>query len=266
MFRKMNKMNSSKKLGLAFLIISLTGALTACGEQHHYLAANVSLGGSGAGTQKPRPGGSDLPGHGKDDEDNYEYYMTIPETVTDECLGVQRTMRFIHADSKQPILSGTEQLLSATPLQIELRNTTPNYIYERVPQCRQMEVWSELTSVHIQSDQYLRCPSEQDSIQVLRPYETRIYEFDAKLPNDADRWKMKYTAANYSIQLPTNDLEWIRCKPLEITIPVDKIFKPKKPIDNSEKLEEEISLPEDIVEQPIEETKVTTKVGQLVHK
>ncbi len=29
---------------------------------------------------------------------------------------------------------------------------------------------------------------------------TRIYEFDAKLPSDADRWKIKYTVANYSIQ------------------------------------------------------------------
>ena len=157
--------------------------------------------------------------------------MTIPDAVADECLGIQRSMQFIYGDTKQPIPSGTVQELAATPLQIELRNTTPNYIFEQVPQCRQLEVWSELTNVHVQPDQYLRCTAEQDSIQVLRPYETRIYEFDAKLPSDADRWKIKYTAANYSIQSSSNDLRWTHCQPLEITLQVDKIFKPKKVMD-----------------------------------
>lgn len=220
-----------KKFPLSVLFFSLIISLVACGE--NFLASNVSLGGSGSGTQKPRPGGSDSTGNGKDDEDNYEYYMTIPDAVTDECLGVQRTMHFIYADSKQPILPGTKQLLTATPLQIELRNSTPNYIFEQVPECRQMEVWSELGNVHVLSDQYLRCAAEQNSIQVLRPYETRIYEFDVKLPNDADQWKMKYTVANYSIQSSTNDLHWTQCQPLEIKLQVDKIFKPKKPLDPS---------------------------------
>ena len=233
-------MNSGKNLGFVLLFCSLASGLTACGDDYHYLAANVSLGGSGSGTQKPRPGGSDATGNGKGDEDSYEYYMTIPETVADECLGIQRSMQFIYADSKQPIPSGTVQELAATPLQIELRNTTPNYIFEQLPQCRQVEVWSELTNVHIQPDQYLRCTADQYSIQVLGPYETRIYEFDAKLPTDADRWKIKYTATNYGIQPSANDLRWTQCQPLEITLPVDKVFKPKKVMDP-----EDVAIPDE---------------------
>lgn len=123
------------------LFCSLANALTACGEDYHYLASNVSLDGSGSGTQKPRPGGSDATGNGKGDEDSYEYYMTIPDAVANECLGIQRSMQFIYGDTKQPIPSGT------TLLQIELRNTTPNYIFEQVPQCRQVEVCNESGSI-----------------------------------------------------------------------------------------------------------------------
>lgn len=234
-----------KNISLSVLICSIALSVVACGED--FLASNVSLGGSGSGTQKPRPGGSDPTGNGKDDEDNYEYYMTIPNAVSDECLGVQRNMHFIYADSKQPILSGTKQLLAATPLQIELRNSTPNYIFEQVPECRQIEVWSELGNVHVLSDQYLRCAVEQNSVQVLRPYETRTYEFDVKLPNDADRWKMKYTVANYGIQSSTNDLHWTQCQPLEIRLQVDKIFKPKKHLDPSEIIKE-VALVKDVVQ------------------
>ena len=129
------------------LFCSLANALTACGEDYHYLASNVSLDGSGSGTQKPRPGGSDATGNGKGDEDSYEYYMTIPDAVANECLGIQRSMQFIYGDTKQPIPSGTVQELATTLLQIELRNTTPNYIFKQVPQCRQVEVCNESGSI-----------------------------------------------------------------------------------------------------------------------
>ena len=55
MFIMVYKMNSGKNLGFVLLFCSLASGLTACGDDYHYLAANVSLGGSGSGTQKPRP-------------------------------------------------------------------------------------------------------------------------------------------------------------------------------------------------------------------
>ncbi|MFO1416474.1 MAG: hypothetical protein U1F28_05250 [Acinetobacter sp.] len=105
-------MNSGKNLGFVLLFCSLASGLTACGDDYHYLAANVSLG-AVVQVHSSRPGGSDATGNGKGDEDSYEYYMTIPETVADECLGIQRSMQFIYADSKQPIPSGTVQELAA---------------------------------------------------------------------------------------------------------------------------------------------------------
>jgi hypothetical protein len=38
-------MNSGKNLGFVLLFCSLASGLTACGDDYHYLAANVSLGG-----------------------------------------------------------------------------------------------------------------------------------------------------------------------------------------------------------------------------
>jgi hypothetical protein len=44
MFIRVDKMNSGKNLGFVLLFCSLASGLTACGDDYHYLAANVSLG------------------------------------------------------------------------------------------------------------------------------------------------------------------------------------------------------------------------------
>ncbi len=104
-------MNSGKNLGLVLLFCSLASALTACGDDYHYLAANCqSWVAVVQAHRNPDLEAVIATGNGKGDENSYEYYMTIPpDAVADECLGIQRSMQFIYADSKQPIPSGTVQ-------------------------------------------------------------------------------------------------------------------------------------------------------------
>lgn len=208
-----------------FLVSAL--ALTACGE--NFSAANVSLGGSGSGTLKPLPGGNNggisNPSTGDKDE-RYEYLIAIPKESQSSCKGIQRTMGFIDAKTKQPFPVNSLQPLAMAPLQIEISNTTSNYVYQRVPLCRPIEFQvGETIMFHGQS---LRCAQDQDEIQVLRPYETRRYELDLSFAETELPLIVNYNAF-YATDLPSIDLAWEKCEAAQITVPIYKKLVPKKP-------------------------------------
>ncbi|ENX10549.1 MULTISPECIES: hypothetical protein [Acinetobacter] len=207
-----------------FLFSALT--LTACGE--NFSAANVSLGGSGSGTLKPLPGGNNggisNPSTGDKDE-RYEYLIAIPKESQSSCKGIQRTMGFIDAKTKQPFPVNSLQPLAMAPLQIEISNTTSDYVYQRVPLCRPIEFQvGETIMFHGQS---LRCATDQDEIQVLRPYETRRYELDLSFAETELPLIVNYNAF-YATDLPSIDLAWEKCEAAQITVPIYKKSLPKK--------------------------------------
>ncbi|MFI8032593.1 hypothetical protein ACH8I4_01715 [Acinetobacter sp. ABJ_C3_5] len=208
-----------------FLVSAL--ALTACGE--NFSAANVSLGGSGSGTLKPLPGGNNggisNPSTGDKDE-RYEYLIAIPKESQSSCKGIQRTMGFMDAKTKQPFPVNSLQPLAMAPLQIEISNTTSDYVYQRVPLCRPIEFQvGETIMFHGQS---LRCATDQDEIQVLRPYETRRYELDLSFAETELPLIVSYNAF-YATDLPSIDLVWEKCEAAQITVPIYKKSLPKKP-------------------------------------
>ncbi|EPG35505.1 hypothetical protein [Acinetobacter colistiniresistens] len=194
--------------------------LTACGE--NFSVANVSLGGSGSGTQKPLPGGGNGGGSNPstgDKDEAYEYVVTVPQETQDTCMGIQRNLRLIDAESKQPLPLGHVQPLNITPLQIEIKNTTPNYVYQLTPLCRPIEYQIDQTTMF--HGQALRCGADQDELQVLRPYETRIYELDLNFAQTELPFTVKYNAF-YQTELPKNDIPWEKCDVAKITVPIHK--------------------------------------------
>lgn len=213
-------------------------ALTACGE--NFSAANVSLGGSGSGTQKPLPGGGNSGGSYPSTGDKgefYEYVVTIPQESQSSCTGVQRSMRFIDAETKQPLAVNSLQSLALSPLQIEISNTTPNYVYQLVPLCRPIEFQvGETVMFHGQS---LRCTTDQDEIQVLRPYETRTYELDLSFAETELPLIVNYKAF-YRTDLPSSGTAWEKCDAAQITVSIYKKRIPKEP----KHIEPPITVPE----------------------
>ncbi|ENX59425.1 MULTISPECIES: hypothetical protein [Acinetobacter] len=203
--------------------------LTACGE--NFSVANVSLGGSGSGTQKPLPGGGNPPvtgDKGKDDEeeDQYDYFVTFPDAVNDECTGIQRSIYFIDAGTKHPQIAGAQQSSPSQTVQINIKNTTPNYIFEKIPQCHQVEFWAMSGKLHFLPDQYLRCSAEQYTVQVLQPYEIKTYEFDFKIPQGDDILLVRYPT-QYTSNLPDAQTHWSSCPTLDIHLPVTQQLIPK---------------------------------------
>jgi hypothetical protein len=213
-----------KKLSLSVLLCSITLSLAACGD--NFLAANVSLGGSGSGTQKPVPGGNDNssnPSTGDGDE-RYEYVARIPAETLSTCSGVDRRMRFIDAESKHPLPVDTIRSISISPLQIEIRNTTPNYIYEMTPLCRHIDF--KIGTMDIEASQSFKCSRDQDSIQVLKPFETRTYEVDLKFAETQEPITVNYYAF-YGAELPSTDTIWDKCDVAQATVLMHKRLIPK---------------------------------------
>ncbi|ENW08670.1 hypothetical protein [Acinetobacter beijerinckii] len=213
-----------KRFCLSLLLCSATINLIGCGE--NFLAANVSLGGSGSGTQKPVPGGNDNssnPSTGDGDE-HYEYVAKIPTVTQSTCSGVQRRMRFIYADNKQPIPPETIRSLAISPLQIEIENTTPNYVYALTPLCRQIDY--EIGTMNILPGESLKCAADQDSIQVLKPFEIRRYEVDLKFAETQEPITVNYYSF-YSTDLPKIDTVWDKCEAAQITVIMQKRLIPK---------------------------------------
>lgn len=195
--------------------------LTACGE--NFSVANVSLGGSGSGTQKPLPGGGGNGGISNpstgDKDEAYEYVVTVPHETQDTCLGIQRSIRFINWETKQALAVGLVQPINITPLQIEIKNTTPNYVYQLIPQCRPIEFQlDQTTMLHGQS---FRCSPEQDELQVLRPYETRYYELDLGFAETELPLIVNYNAF-YQTELPKANTKWEKCDAAKIIVPIHK--------------------------------------------
>ncbi|WP_336943537.1 hypothetical protein [Acinetobacter modestus] len=213
-----------KKFSLSVLLCSLVISLVACGE--NFLASNVSLGGSGSGAQKPVPGSNDNssnPPTGDGDE-TYEYVAKIPADIQSICSGVERHMRFVEAESKLPIPADTLRSLSISALQIEIHNTTPNYIYEMIPNCRPVDF--KIGSMNIEASQSFKCVSEQNSIQVLKPFETRTYEIDLKFAITQEPITISYYAF-YSTELPSSDTIWDKCDTTQTTVLMYKRRVPK---------------------------------------
>lgn len=219
-----------KKVNLMWLCLCLNITLAGCGE--NFSAANVSLGGSGTGDVKsPLPGGGSNP-DGKPTEDNEEkeyYYATIPAMVNNECLGVQRTMYFVYAESKQPISVGSVEYLPFTNLKLEVENRTPRYVFELAPQCRSFEVKSE-DRVYSKTP-YPICAENQNSVQVLQPYETRAFTFDLNFINASGLWSVAYQVSS-SAELPNLKTTWEKCAPLRIPITIQKKIPPTSLEDN----------------------------------
>ena len=214
-----------RSLLLTTVCFSSMVVLTACGE--NFSVANVSLGGSGSGTQKPLPGGGNggnsNPSTGDKDE-AYEYVLTVPQETQSICMGIQRNMHFIDWETKQPLAIGKVQPINISPLEIEIRNTTPNYVYQLVPLCRPIEFQLDQTIMfHGQS---LRCSAEQDELQVLRPYETRRYELDLAFAETDLPLIVNYNAF-YQTELPRADTAWEKCDAAKITVPIHKRRIPK---------------------------------------
>lgn len=199
--------------------------LTACGE--NFSVANVSLGGSGSGTQKPLPGGDtggiSNPSTGDKDE-VYEYVVTVPQETQDTCMGIQRNMRLIDWETKQALPIGQIQQINITPLQIEIKNTTPNYVYQLVPLCSPIEF--QLDQTPMAFGQSLRCGAEQDELQLLRPYETRTYELSLSFAATELPFIVSYNAF-YQTELPKADTVWKKCDAAKMVIPIHKRHVPK---------------------------------------
>jgi len=135
-------------------------------------------------------------------------------------------MGFMDAKTKQPFPVNSLQPLAMAPLQIEISNTTSDYVYQRVPLCRPIEFQvGETIMFHGQS---LRCATDQDEIQVLRPYETRRYELDLSFAETELPLVVNYNAF-YATDLPSIDLAWEKCEAAQITVPIYKKPLPKKP-------------------------------------
>ncbi|WP_278493972.1 hypothetical protein [Acinetobacter gyllenbergii] len=208
---------------LLYPLVSLISvlSLTACGE--NFSVANVSLGGSGSGTQKPLPGGGGNGGNSNpstgDKDEAYEYVVTIPHEAQDTCFGIQRSLRLIDSGTKQTLPTGRIQSLKTTPLQIEIKNTTPNYIYQLIPLCRPIEY--QIGQNVLFEGQSLRCDTDQDELQVLRPFETRRYELDLTFAETELPFVVNYNAF-YQTELPTANTAWEKCDAAKITIPIHK--------------------------------------------
>lgn len=209
-----------RSLLLTTVCFSSVVILTACGE--NFSVANVSLGGSGSGTQKPLPGGGNGGGSNPstgDKDEIYEYVATIPQETQETCFGIQRNMRFIDSETKQTLPSGRIQSLKTTPLQIEIKNTTPNYIYQLIPLCRPIEY--QIGQNILFEGQSFRCEADQDELQVLRPFETRRYELDLTFAETEVPFIINYNAF-YQTELPTTDTAWKKCDAATITVPIHK--------------------------------------------
>ncbi|MCH7315066.1 hypothetical protein [Acinetobacter sp. ANC 3882] len=206
-------------------LISSIG-LTACGE--NFSVANVSLGGSGSGTQKPLPGGGGNGGISNpstgDKDEAYEYVVTVPQETQHTCLGIQRNMRFIDGETKQALPIGRIQRLNLSPLQIEIKNTTPNYVYQLIPLCRPIEF--QVGDMTMFQGESLRCGIDQDELQVLRPYETRTYELDLTFAETELPFIVNYNAF-YQTELPKADTAWEKCDAAKMIVPVHKRRVPK---------------------------------------
>ena len=214
-----------RSLLLPFVTLIPLVSLTACGE--NFSVANVSLGGSGSGTQKPLPGGDtggiSNPSTGDKDE-VYEYVVAIPQETQDTCMGIQRNMRFIDWETKQALPIGRVQQINITPLQIEIKNTTPNYVYQLVPLCSPIEF--QLDQTPMAFSQPLRCGADQDELQVLRPYETRTYELNLTFAESELPFIVSYNAF-YQTELPKADTAWKKCEAAKMVVPIHKRRVPK---------------------------------------
>lgn len=208
-----------KDFKLSLLFCSLALALTGCGE--NLLASNVSLGGSGSGSHKPNTGGNNgtsNPSTG-DGGDKYEYVATIPAATENTCMGIQRNMRFIYQDTRLPIAANTLWKLSSSPLQIEIKNNSPNYVFELVPLCKQIDF--QIGEMNVSPTQSLKCAADQDSLQVLRPFETRLYEIDLTFAETEEPIIVNYYAF-YSPELAKDKTVWTKCDSLKINIQMQK--------------------------------------------
>ncbi|RZF53086.1 hypothetical protein EXE30_08140 [Acinetobacter halotolerans] len=209
-------MNSIKNISLTFLLCGLANVLTACGE--NFSASNVSLGGSGSGHQKPPnpTGGDSIPSH---DEKDTIYYVKIPAMNNNECMGMQRNVHFIFTDSKQAIPVGSTQYLPLTSLQVEIKNTTPNYIFERADQCQPFKI--QKNDMVFARSPYPHCSLEQQSVQVFQPYETKIYTLNLDFINAAHQWDVNYLVS-YGSELPSTRSQWEKCPPLPLSFTIQK--------------------------------------------
>lgn len=203
-----------------FLLVCAIGVLSGCGES--LSAGGASLGGSGASS-----GGGNTPPIKTDDRQKNDqvqrYRVVVPQAVTDVCHGVERTIQMLDGGTLELLASGSEHflqpMLTNTVLQIRIRNTNPQPVYEYSPDCE--------VPVSIQDDQQQKIPSDQPlhctgsaSIQVYKPYESRNYQLGFFLPNELRTWQAVY-AASYSVgtlkdTAPNND-----CQSLALTLRVD---------------------------------------------
>lgn len=221
-----------------FFVVSAL-ILTACGE--NFSAANVSLGGSGSGTQKPLPGGGGNGGISNpstgDKDERYEYFVTAPPESQSNCNGIQRNLRLIDGETGQPLTLNAVHALAKSPLQVEITNTTADYIYQLVPSCRPVEF--QVGDTVIFHGQSFRCADGQDELQVLRPYETRHYELDLNFAETELPFTVNYKAF-YHTTPPTPETVWEKCDAAQLGIPIHKrrIHSNPEPVDPSGPLPE----------------------------
>ncbi|MDO7413072.1 hypothetical protein Q5X48_14775 [Acinetobacter baumannii] len=208
-------MSKLKGFKLSFVLLSLTSILTACGE--NFSVSNVSLGGSGSGQPKPPvPPEINIP---STDSEDPVYAVTIPEMQNNECMGIHRSVYFIFTEGKQPVAVGSTPELPDVSLQFEIKNTTSHYIFERADQCKPFRIIVD--SVNFSQTPYPSCPLEQYSVQILQPYESKIYTLNLNFIDSPTLWSVNHQVS-YSTELQSQDNTWEKCTPLQISFPIHR--------------------------------------------
>ena len=224
------------KLKSSMLLVCMF-MLSGCKDENGNFSVGVSLGGTGTGdvslgTQSPVP--KPLPDVNPDRmEEDTEYAVAYPNSVTQNCEGVERTIQFVRhyapyipmkMGDRMDLLSIHSPLSVKYKLQVIVKNSTSFPIYEYINSCEAaFQLTGTKTAKKTQTDYCLN----DETVNIYQPNESRTFYYAFNLPNILQNWTVSYHT-QYSKQLypsPYDDENSnirTQCAPLSTILLIDE--------------------------------------------
>ncbi|GEM_PF-6256963 len=227
------------------ITLAICGILlfSGCGEEGIY-TAGASLGGSGTGSNPPGGNPNPAPPHGGDNEappiiiepppiiiepppiiEDRVYKVRYEGKGEDSCSGVKRTIYMLDIQSGQILDSQAATILKGELLQdpnivvqIVIQNQSNNIVYEKIQSCQLPFQLKSMDGKSLKANQQFSC-GKNESVQIYKPYETKVYDFKFNIPKESNQWKLLYKA-NYSFYDIQSKAQHIQCVDLELPFEV----------------------------------------------
>lgn len=230
---------STMNLKNIFCISTISLFVMACNEDY---SAGVSLGGTGTGrgdsilTTAPKPEIKPDPTETPEKPESPQstsseliLAITYPDTVTQNCQGLQRTLSFINPSTHELKIVNSQQFLDSRHnipndigLRLEVCNTTAHQVYEYIDQCQSpLQLIDEYNEITPTIDPPYVCQQEE-SIHLYNPHQCKTYIFKSNIRSIEQQWRLRYQT-QYSFDMPKQKNQRTQCDALETRLPAKLI-------------------------------------------